>query len=183
MFSVIIATRDSERGLVPTLSALGPGATMGVVREVIVTDAGSRDATAEVADIAGCQFLSSSQPLGRRLNEAAARARGAWLMFLRPGVVPGAAWIDDVAHFVEETERRDLARAAVFACGARSFSALLRKAFGATPLPEQGLILRKSFYDELGGHADATDPETALLRQIGRRRIVTLSVAATLLDI
>ena len=35
--------------------------------------------------------------------------------------------------------------------------------------------MRKSFYDELGGHrADARDPETDLLRRIGRRRLVRL---------
>ena len=59
MFSIIIATHDSERALVPTLAALVPGATAGIVREVIVADGGSRDETEQVADIAGCRFLSS----------------------------------------------------------------------------------------------------------------------------
>ncbi|MEA2873185.1 MAG: hypothetical protein QOH67_3161, partial [Hyphomicrobiales bacterium] len=45
MFSVIVATYDSERALVPTLAALVPGATAGIVREVIVADGGSRDET------------------------------------------------------------------------------------------------------------------------------------------
>ena len=45
MFSIIIATHDSERALVPTLAALVPGATAGIVREVIVADGGSRDET------------------------------------------------------------------------------------------------------------------------------------------
>ena len=57
MLSVIIATRESERPLVRTLAALVPGAAAGVVREVIVADGQSRDATVEVADIAGCQVL------------------------------------------------------------------------------------------------------------------------------
>ena len=45
MLSVVIATQESERTLVPTLSALVPGVVAGMVREVIVADAGSRDAT------------------------------------------------------------------------------------------------------------------------------------------
>ena len=57
MLSAIIATHESERALVPTLAALVPGATEGLLGEVIVADAGSRDATAEVADIAGCRFM------------------------------------------------------------------------------------------------------------------------------
>ncbi|MEA2873539.1 MAG: hypothetical protein QOH67_3515, partial [Hyphomicrobiales bacterium] len=45
---------------------------------------------------------------------------------------------------------------------------------------EQGLILRRSFYDELGGHrADAADPGRDLLRRIGRRRLATLRTTVT----
>ena len=55
----------------PTLAALVPGATAGIVREVIVADGGSRDDTEQVADIAGCRFLSSVEPLGARLKAAA----------------------------------------------------------------------------------------------------------------
>src|SRR5689334_16898277 len=83
VFSIILATRDSERALVPTLAALVPGATAGIVREVVVTDGGSRDRTQDVADIAGCHFVVSAQPLGARLAAAARSARGDWLMFLR----------------------------------------------------------------------------------------------------
>ena len=68
MLSVIIATHESERALVPTLAALVPGAAAGLIGEVVIADAGSRDATAEVAEIAGCRFISSSDPLGVRLN-------------------------------------------------------------------------------------------------------------------
>ena len=57
MLSVIIATLDSERALVPTLSALVPGATAGLVSDVLVVDGGSRDDTAAVADVGGCNFL------------------------------------------------------------------------------------------------------------------------------
>src|ERR1700752_2834260 len=95
MFSIIIPSHDSERALVPTLAALVPGATAGIVREVIVADGGSRDKTEEVADIAGCRFLVSLVPVGVRLKMAAAEARGDWLIFLTAGTVPGTTWIDE----------------------------------------------------------------------------------------
>ncbi len=183
MFSIIIATSDSERALVPTLAALVPGATAGIVREVIIADGGSRDETADVAEIAGCRFMSSSQPLGARLRAAAAAARGTWLMFLTPGVVPEPTWIDETIAFREDSVRRDEARAAVFAPGrARTRDVLgpLRRWLGAPPRPEQGLMIPKSLYDELGGHsAKARDPETDLARRLGRRRLVTLRTAAS----
>ena len=116
MLSVIIATEDSERLLLPTLSALVPGALAGVVREVIVADAGSRDETAAVADVAGCRIVVSPAPLGARLKSSAAVARGSWLLFLKPGAVPDASWVDNASHFVQDTERgaRADAQAAVF---------------------------------------------------------------------
>lgn len=173
MLSIIIATHDSERALVPTLAALVPGATAGIVREVIVADGGSRDETEQVADIAGCRFLSSAELLGSRLRAAAATARGEWLMFLRPGMVPGTSWVDETAAFAQRPTHR--LGAAVFAPETNGLLAPLSRMLSLIPRPEQGLILRQSLYDELGGHRpNVNDPENDLLRRIGRSRLATL---------
>ena len=66
MLSAIIATHESEHALVPTLAALVPGVTAGLLGDVVITDAGSNDATADVAEVAGCRFMASSDPLGAR---------------------------------------------------------------------------------------------------------------------
>src|SRR6202040_4315529 len=78
MLSVVIATENAERVLVPTLAALVPGATAGIVREVIVADAGSSDATAMIADAAGCRIDVTVAPLGHRLRRGAGGPRGPW---------------------------------------------------------------------------------------------------------
>ena len=101
MLSAIISTQNSERGLVPTLSALVPAAAAGLLAEVVVADGGSRDATAEVADIAGCRFTSSTEAVGIRLKAAAASVRSPWIMFLRAGAVPQPGWIDAAEHFIQ----------------------------------------------------------------------------------
>jgi glycosyltransferase involved in cell wall biosynthesis len=193
MLTVIIPTRESERPLVRTLAALVPGAAAGVIREVIVTDAGSSDATAEVADIAGCQFVVSDQPLAARLTAAAAMARSAWLMFLQPGTVPDATWIDEVARFIDGEQARDpdVSRAAAFrpapASGAarpallEAFS-LMRLALGGRPKPQHGLIVARHVYDAMSGHRDHADPEADLMRRLGRRRIVMLRSGAAQLS-
>jgi glycosyltransferase involved in cell wall biosynthesis len=171
MFSVVIATNDSERALVATLAALVPGATAGVVREVIVADGGSHDETEQVADIAGCRFCSSAEPLGARLSAAAAMARGEWLMFLAPGIAPQPGWIDDTIAFV----RQDRPSAAVFSPAPSGILARMRRTLARLPGAEQGLVLRKTFYAQLGGHrSDAGDPEADFLRRIGRARLTML---------
>ena len=183
MFSVIIPTADSERALVPTLAALVPGATAGIIREVIVTDAQSSDQTGEVADIAGCRLISSEQPLGVRLNEAAKTARGDWLMFLRPGCVPGPTWIDETIAFVDDIARRDKPNAAIFAPEATTVLAILARALRRPVSPRQGLIIAKARYLELDGHPDTASPEAAFLKRLGRRRIATLRTQVTVTDI
>src|SRR5690349_20084907 len=109
MLSVVIATDESERLLVPTLAALVAGAAAGVVREVIIADKGSRDQTAAVADVAGCEIIVSQAALGARLRQAAAVARGQWLFFLRPGVVPDPGWVDEVMRFTTQAQATELA--------------------------------------------------------------------------
>jgi glycosyltransferase involved in cell wall biosynthesis len=188
MLSVIIATHESERTLVPTLAALVPGAMAGLLGEVIVADAGSRDATGEVADVAGCRFMTSSEPLGARLKAAAASTRTPWLLFLRAGCVPEPGWIEAADRFIEATDLLDeAARAAVFRPpgaadllrpGLSEVMALLRVALGGGARPEQGLLIARRFYDALGGHPDGADAEAALLRKLGRRRTAMLPIGA-----
>jgi glycosyltransferase involved in cell wall biosynthesis len=183
MLSVIIATLDSERALVPTLAALVPGATAGLIREVLIADAGSRDETAVVADIAGCNFLTIEGQLGRRLKFAADQARASWLLFLRPGTILDTPWIAEARNFTEQPPSSALAavfrRATPAQSGLREAFSLFIAALGATPRPQQGLLIAKDFYQAIGGHsAHARAPETDLLRRIGRRRTVKLSTSA-----
>jgi glycosyltransferase involved in cell wall biosynthesis len=188
MLSAIIATHNSERSLVPTLAALVPGAAAGLVAEVIVADANSSDATAEVADIAGCQFMASSAPIGTRLRAAAASTRTPWLLFLRAGTAPQPGWIEATERFIQATELLEgSGRAAVFRPpGATDLMrpalselvSLVRVAFGGGPRPEQGLLIAKRFYETIGGHPEGPDAEMALLQRLGRRRVAMLSPAA-----
>ena len=179
VLSVIIATKDSERALVPTLAALVSGATAGVISEVLIADGGSGDDTAAVAEVAGCNFLVLDGTTVRRLNAAAGKARARWLLFLRPGTMLDAPWTGDALRFIELTARPDSAavfrRGAPMQSGLRDALSLLATSLGARPRPEQGLLISKEFYAALGGHREsATDAETDLIRRIGKRRIVRL---------
>lgn len=187
MLSVIISTRDSERSLVPTLAALVPAAAAGLLAEVVIADGGSADATAEVADIAGCRCLRSTEPLGARLKAAAESARSPWFMFLRAGAILQPGWMDAVDHFIQATGLIEgLARAAVFRPpgvtdylrpGLGELMALARAAIGGGARPEQGLLIARRFYETVGGHSGGADAEAALLRRLGRRQLTMLPAA------
>jgi glycosyltransferase involved in cell wall biosynthesis len=195
MLSVIIATNESERALVQTLAALVPGATAGLVREVIVADAGSRDVTAEVADVAGCRLLVAAGPLSARLAQAAEAARSPWLLFLAAGSVPQPGWVEETARFMEEASLAGQAGtiAAVFravspsvvrASPFREGLALIMQASGLSRRASHGLLIGKELYRRMGRQdAAASDADVirAIVERLGRRRIVTLhcGVAAT----
>src|SRR5690348_6552728 len=186
MLSAIIATHESERSLVPTLSALVPGSAAGLISEVVIADGGSGDATAEVAEIAGCRFITSTDPIGARLKEAVAATRSPWLLFLQAGAVPQPGWIEAADHFMETTDQLEGgARAGVFRAQSGAdymrpslaeIGALLWSAFGGGPRSDQGLLIARRFYDAIGGHSPRADAETALLRRIGRRRTAMLPI-------
>jgi glycosyltransferase involved in cell wall biosynthesis len=179
MLSVIVATNESERVLVRTLSCLVAGATSGLIRDVVLADAGSTDDTAEIADIAGCGFVALPGPLGPRLAGAAARVRGEWLMFVSAGAEFDTGWVGEVTHFIE---RAPPGMAAVFTQAApphgqdsiwSDLIAVFRKR-GSLLKPGRGLLVSKGLYRELGGHRDSKDSEGDLLRNIGARRLSVL---------
>jgi hypothetical protein len=187
MLSIIIPTHNSERTLVPTLAALVPGATAGLVTEVLVTDGGSQDDTAAAADVAGCIFLPPDGNLGHRLKAAAARARAPWLLFLRPGIVLDVPWTGEVGRFVQRNSRAQ--NAAVFRRGGpsqatvREIFRLVAAVLGAPPRPEQALLISRPFYEALNGHSErASDPENEILRRLGRSRISKLGTQAFVQD-
>jgi glycosyltransferase involved in cell wall biosynthesis len=179
MLSVIVPTHESERILVRTLACLVPGATAGLIREVILADGGSTDETAEVGDVAGCRFLPLPGPLGPRLDFAVSSARGDWLMLVPAGAVLEAGWVAEVQQF---TERAPAEVAAAFSDALRPhgqdsmLSALLAvwRARRMSLAPGRGLVISKPFYRELGGFGNGADPEADLLRRIGKRRLATL---------
>ena len=87
MLSVLIETRDSEKPLAHTLSALVPAVVDGLVRRVTVIDHGSRDDTALAAAGAGCAFFEAG-----RIGAALAEIVTDWVLLLQPGALPQPGW-------------------------------------------------------------------------------------------
>ena len=62
--SVIIPTLDASVALPQTLSALMEGLEAGLVRELIISDGGSGDATRAMADEVGAVWVSGAPSRG-----------------------------------------------------------------------------------------------------------------------
>lgn len=182
----MIPTLDSERELVPALSALVSGAAAGIVRDVVLADGGSSDDTEAVADAAGCIFVRSEADLGARLRAGAQAAqRGEWLLFLDPGGMLEEGWIREVRKFMDTLSRTGQAdrRAATFRLAYEGFgmkprlaeaAASARLALTGRPRVEHGLLISKLFYQKLGGHQKGPQSHRRLIAKLDRLRIVKL---------
>jgi hypothetical protein len=176
MLSVIIATEGVERPTVATLAALVPGASAGLVREVLLVDHAGDGAIERIADVAGCRFLHFEGSRVAALAAGAQQARSPWLMFLRPGAVLDAGWIEETTQFIQSVATSGRPRAGVFRYARSPYAERrLRDRFRfvarlvAGPLTDQGLLIARDHYIRLGGYApDARRGEARLLRRLGR---------------
>jgi rSAM/selenodomain-associated transferase 2 len=189
MISVVIPTLDAESHLGRTLTALVPAAVDGLVREVIIADGGSTDATAAIAEAAGATFISVERGRGQQLRAGACRAKSRWLLFLHADTVLQPPWEEDAIRFMRAVNQREAADAAAvfrFALDdtgiwARMLEAAvdLRCRVLHLPYGDQGLLISRQLYDEIGGFQPlALMEDVDLVRRLGRRRIVRLGARA-----
>lgn len=96
MISAIVPTRDSARELQSLLSALVPAAVEGLVREVVVADAGSTDITDVICDDAGARLLQGG------VSAAAKAAKSDWLLVLPVDLRLARGWHEAVADHLKD---------------------------------------------------------------------------------
>ncbi|HET7083280.1 MAG TPA: glycosyltransferase [Rhizomicrobium sp.] len=183
MISVVIPTSNSERLLPRCFDSLITAAVRGVVREVIVSDAGSSDGTLTIADAAGAHVVHARKGRGAQLSQGAANAKSDWLLFLHPETALEQGWEAEAESYIHQA-MMERPRAAAFRFALEDFGgearraeakAALRTMLFALPYGDQGLLIPKRLYQKLGGYRALRDMEDAdLVRRIGRRRLVSL---------
>jgi glycosyltransferase involved in cell wall biosynthesis len=187
VISIIIPALNDERLLPRCLASLIPGALRGVVREVIVADGGSSDATMAIADAVGARIVHAGKDRGNRLAAGAAAAKSDWLLFLHPQTALEQGWDTEVESFIglamPERPRAAVFRFALEGLGGAArrveVKAALRSVLLALPYGDQGLLLPRRLYNRVGGYRALASMEDAdIVRRIGRRRLVRLGARA-----
>src|SRR5258705_9913843 len=154
MISVIIPTLNAERLLPRCFDSLIAAAVRGVVREVIVSDAGSGDGTLDIADAAGAHIVRARKGRGTQLIEGAAIAKSDWLLFLHPETSLEPGWEVEAESFVSQAQM-ERPRAAAFRFALDDFGgearraeakASLRTMLFALPYCDQWVFLAKRLF-------------------------------------
>jgi len=189
MISVIIPTLNAEERLAACLTALVPAVVEGLIREVTLVDGGSIDRTLKIADQAGVDVMSSEPGRGVQLKAGARRARQPWLLFLHADSVLSPGWDVEVADFIERVDLGRLPQsAATFRFALDDFGTAprlleravsLRNSLLALPYGDQGLLISRRLYDEIGGFKPMPLMEDVdIVRRLGRRRVHRLRATA-----
>ncbi len=181
--SVVIPTLNSAGELVDCLATLAEGLDAGLIRELIVTDGGSTDATVEIASQAGAEIVSGPQSRGGQLGRGCAAAQGDWLLLLHADTQLSAGWsVEVLAHLNASSSAAyfglQYRAAGFFPRMVASWAMFRSRAFGL-PYGDQGLLISRTVYDQVGGYADIPLMEdVALARQL-KGNLVRLSAKAT----
>lgn len=186
MISVIIPTLNAAEELPRCFDSLIGAVVRGIVREVIVADAGSEDDTRAIADATGAHVVRSDNARAAQFAAGARIAKSDWLLFLNPDTALEQGWDAEVESFLmQATLERPLAAAFRlgidgFGVGARRKETLatLRAMLFGLPSGEQALLIPKRLYQKLNNRRAAPIADRDLVRRVGRSRLVMLRARA-----
>ena len=184
--SIIVPTLDAEKHLPRCLESLIEGLTSGLIRDLVITDGGSTDTTAEMADAAGATLVTGPASRGGQLRRGVAAARADWILVLHADTALSHGWsqvvIDHIrdqggpAHFRLAYRENGLMPALVAGW------ANLRSQLFSLPYGDQGVLMRRTDYDAAGGYPDQPLMEDVALARALRRSgcaITRLNARAT----
>lgn len=179
--SVIVPTLNAEATLGACFGALMEGLEAGLIRELIVSDGGSRDATGAAAQAWGADVVQGAPSRGGQLRRGAAAAQGDWLLVIHADTVLAAGWTQTVqAHLSDQDTAGWFAlafdRGGVAAALVAGWANLRSRA--GLPYGDQGLLIHRSLYDAVGGYPDQPLMEDVAIARALRGRLRKLDGVA-----
>ena len=183
--TIIIPTLNAADRIGPCLGALAEALFDGLIHRVILTDGGSTDAIANVADEVGAELITAPRGRGSQLRVGAQAASGSeWLLFLHADTVLQHDWPTVLRdHIGKHPDKAGCFRLrfrsnAMAARWTERWANLRSRAFGL-PYGDQGLLISRRLYERIGGYPDVPLMEdVAIARALGRHRICLLACDA-----
>jgi uncharacterized protein len=179
--SVIIPALNEAAQIAATLQTVHSGSPT----EIIVVDGGSKDDTRAVAKAAGAMVIQSLPGRARQMNAGATRASGSTVLFLHADTLLPRDYMGAVSQALHPPGVAAGAfqfRVAGAFAGKRllEWTTNLRSRWRQMPYGDQGIFLRRSLFEELGGFADLPIMEDyEFVRRLRRHgRIITTTETA-----
>ena len=177
--SVIVPTLNAATRLPGCAAALMEGVQQGLIRDLVVSDGGSTDATVEVAEELGATIVAGPASRGAQVARGVAAGRGDWLLILHADTQPAPGWTDAVARHMRDAPDRagffDLGfdRGGAPARAVAAWANLRARRLGL-PFGDQGLLIRRAVLAAAGGYPDLPLMEDVALARALRGRLSPL---------
>ncbi len=130
--------------------------------ELIIVDAGSVDSTKLIARLGGAKLICLKEKnRGMQLHKGALIAKGEWLLFLHADSRLNKYWVEKVSRVIEEPLQKKYAWFFDFKVKSKGFvwsilelAVLIRSNLLKRPYGDQGLLLSKELYLQVGGYKE-----------------------------
>lgn len=179
--SIVIPTLNAGDDLPACLAALMEGVAGGLVRELVISDGGSNDATRELARAVGAVWVEGPAGRGGQLARGVAASRGDWLLVLHADSRLSPGWAEAVEAGMAQGAAgyfRLTYRASGLGPRLVAGWANLRARRLGLPFGDQGLLVSRADYEAAGGYRDiALMEDMALARQLAPLRVLDATVS------
>ena len=160
-----------------------PAVSQGLIKELIISDGGSHDDIALMADSLGARLLVGPPGRGRQLAAGADAAKGDWLLFLHADTVLDPRWTGAVSRHMESRGGAGYFRLKFDAAGLAAAWAAgwanRRSVWFDLPFGDQGLLISRKLYSQIGGYPAIPIMEDVAVARRLKGRIDMLDAAAT----
>lgn len=168
--SIVIPTLNAEAELPAALEHLMEGLAAGLIRELVISDGGSADATRAIAQAAGAEWISGAPSRGGQLRRGCAAAQGEWLLVLHADTHLEPGWAAAVSRHLQEGQgaaacfRLRFRARGLMPAWVAGWANLRSRLFGL-PYGDQGLLIRRADYEAAGSYPDQPLMEDVALAQ------------------
>lgn len=189
--TILIPCLNSEKRISPTLRCLVEPMVSGLIKQVLFADGGSDDATQMIAEDVGADFIRTPKGRGVQFKVGVIYARAEWLLFIHDDSLLDDGWADEVGAFINDADNQKKAAFFKFALNETGikpnivkWGVNLRCKLFKLPYGDQGLLISRALYEEIGGFSSLPLMEDVemverIKAHIGRKNLVMLDNVMT----
>ena len=155
--SVIIPTLNAATSLPACLAHLYEGMSAGLIKEVMLADGGSTDATQKIGRKWGAEIVDCPKGRGNQLAHAIQQAKGEWYFIVHADTRIEGDWPNVIRHHINTSKDAAYGRLRFDSSNIGGLVtaawANFRSRFLGLPYGDQTLLISRTLYSQIGGYA------------------------------
>ena len=180
LLSIVIPTLNSTNLISSTLLSLSEGIEANLIKELIISDGNSIDDIKKLSNEIGAVFIKGQKGRGIQLHRGAMKATGEWILFIHSDTVLPPGWATTFLKHIKDQENAGYCKLSFndpsLMAKVMSFGANLRSSIFKLPYGDQGLLISKKLYNEIGGYPDLPLMEDVAIVKLLKQKIQLVPV-------